>query len=104
LYDFEDDGSFSQWLAAHPYSDDEAEVRFIDAIPLPDDLLGEDCPDLATLVDDIVENDVFHLEIDGTQLEDWDVVLKEDMVLPLPPNVRQTLSGLEVGSYAPSSL
>jgi hypothetical protein len=36
-----------------------------------------DLPDLATLVNDIITNDAFHLDIDGTQVDDWSILVEE---------------------------
>ncbi len=60
LYGFEDDGSFTKWLVENPYKEDEVTIHFIKAIELLD--LDDDCPNLATLVDDISMEDVYGLE------------------------------------------
>ncbi len=95
LYGFEDDGSFTQWLVENPYEEDEVTMHFIEAIELLD--LDDDCPDLATLVDDISVEDVYGLEIDGTQIEDLDTIMKEETILPSPLYFQQTSYGLQVG-------
>ncbi len=92
LYGFEDDGSFTQWLVENPYEEDEVTVHFIEAIELLD--LDDDCLDLATLVDDISMEDVYGLEIDGTQVED--TIMKEETILPSPLHFQQTSDGLQV--------
>ena len=105
LYDFEDDGTLTNWLKEYPYSDDEpvmASVNFIEMINLP--ALEDDLPDLATLVDDIVEQEAFYIEIDGTQLEDWDAIIPEEVLLnqlPPPLHFRTTSEGVQVGSELP---
>lgn len=48
----------------HIYFDDKNNVRFVDAIHFPKDLLDENSLDLSTVIDDIIENDVFHLQYD----------------------------------------
>jgi hypothetical protein len=95
LYGFEDDGSFTQWLVENPYVEDEVTIHFIKAIELLD--LDDDCLDLATLVDDISMEDVYGLEIDGTQIEDLDTIMREEIILPSPLHFQQTSDGLQVG-------
>jgi hypothetical protein len=82
LYGFEDDGSFTQWLVENPYIEDEITIHFIEAIEFLD--LDEDCLVLATLVDDISVEDVYGLEIDSTQIEYLDAIMKEETILPSP--------------------
>jgi hypothetical protein len=94
LYGFKDDGSFTQWLVKNPYEEDEIAIHFIEAIELLD--LDDDCLDLATLVDDVSMEDVYGLEIDGTQIEDLDAIMKEVIILPSPPHFQQTSNGLQV--------
>jgi hypothetical protein len=95
LYGFENDGSFTQWLLENPYEEGEVTIHFIEAIELLD--LDDDCPDLATLVDDIFVEDVYGLEIDGTQIEDLDAIMREETILPSPLHFQQTSDGLQVG-------
>jgi hypothetical protein len=66
LYGFKDDGSFTQWLVENPYKEDEVTIHFIEIIELLD--LDDDGPNLAIVVDDIFVEDVYGLEIDGTQI------------------------------------
>ncbi len=94
LYGFEDDGSFTQWLLKNPYKESEVAIHFIEGIELLD--LDDDCPNLATLVDDIFVEDVYGLEIDGTQIEDLDTIMKEETILPSPLDFQQTSDGLQV--------
>jgi hypothetical protein len=91
-YGFKDDGSFTQWLVGNPYEENEITIHFIEAIELFD--LDDDCPDLATLVDDIFVEDVYGLVIDGTQIEDLDTIMKEENILPSPLHFQQTSDGL----------
>jgi hypothetical protein len=95
LYGFEDDRSFTQWLMENPYEEGEVTIQFIEAIELLD--LNDDCLDLVTLVDDISMEDVYGLEIDGTQIEDLDAIMKEETILPSPLHFQQTSNGLQVG-------
>ncbi len=95
IYGFKDDGSFTQWLVENPYEEDEVTIHFIEAIELLD--LDDDCPNLATLVDDIFVEDVYGLEIDGTQIEDLDTIMKEETILPSPLHFQQTSDGIQVG-------
>jgi hypothetical protein len=88
LYGFEDDGSFTQWLVENLYEEDEVTIHFIEAIELLD--LDDDCPNLATLVGDIFVEDVYGLEIDGTQIEDLNTIMKEETILPSPLHFQQT--------------
>jgi hypothetical protein len=66
----------AQWLQDNLDFDDDirhASVWFIEMIELPEiDLL-----DLATLVDNIITDDAFHLEIDGNQGDNWGVLVEE---------------------------
>jgi len=73
----------------------EVTIQFIEAIELLD--LNDDCPYLVTLVDDISMEDVYGLEIDGTQIEDLDAIMKEETILPSPLHFQQTSDGLQVG-------
>ncbi len=95
LYGFEDDGSFTQWLMENSYEEGEVTIHFIEAIELFD--LDDDYTNLATLVDDISVEDVYGLEIDGTQIEDLDTIMREETILPSPLHFQQTLDGLQVG-------
>ena len=47
--------------------------------------------------------DVFQLEIDGTQLEDWDALMEEVIIDDLPPplHFQRTLDGIQVGHDLP---
>jgi hypothetical protein len=76
----------------NPYIENEVTIHFIEAIELLD--LDDDCPDLATLVDGISVEDVCGLEIDGTQVEDLDAIMKEETILPSPLHFQQTSEGL----------
>ena len=65
--------------------------------------LGEEVNGLAILVDDI-PSEVFYLEIDGTQLNDWSAYLDEAIVannLPPPLHFRRTLDNIQVGHDLP---
>jgi len=75
LYGFEDDGSFTQWLVENLYEEREITIHFIETIELLD--LDDHYLDLATLVNDIYVEDVYGLEIDGSQIEDLDAIMKE---------------------------
>jgi hypothetical protein len=81
-------------LLKNPYKESEVAIHFIEGIELLD--LDDDCPNLATLVDDISTEDVYGLEIDGTQIEDLDTIMKEETILPSPLHFQQTLYGLQV--------
>jgi hypothetical protein len=94
LYGFEDDGSFTQWLMENPYEEGQVTIHFIEAIELLD--LDDDCPYLTTLVDDISVEDVYGLEINGTQIRNLDT-MKEKTILPSPLHFQQTSYGLQVG-------
>jgi hypothetical protein len=94
LYGFENDGSFTQWLVENPCEEGEVTIHFIKAIELFD--LDDDCLDLTTLVDDISVEDVYGLEIDGTQIKDLDTIMREATILPSPLHFQQTSNGLQV--------
>ncbi len=57
--------------------------------------------DRATLVNDITYEDICHLEMDGTQIEDLETLMKEEDILPDPLHFRRTSSGIEVGYNLP---
>jgi hypothetical protein len=99
LYDWTNDGEFTTWLANHPTSDHEASINCI--IEFLIDESNEPFIDLATLVDDITYEDVCHLEIDGTQFEDLEPLMKKKDILLDPLHFRQTSSGIEVGYNFP---
>jgi hypothetical protein len=99
LYDWTDDGEFTTWLANHPTFDHEASINCITEFFI--DKSNEASIDLATLVDDITYEDVCHLEIDGTQIEDLETLMKEEDILPDPLHFRRTSFGIEVGYNLP---
>ena len=51
----------------------------------------------------ILAQDVFKLEIDGTQQEDWDSLMEEIVIEDLPPplHFRRTIDGIQVGHNLP---
>ena len=53
--------------------------------------------------DEILAQDVFKLEIDGTQQEDWDSLMEEIVIEDLPPplHFRRTADGIQVGHDLP---
>ncbi len=57
------------------YEEREITIHFIETIELLD--LDDHYLDLATLVNDIYVEDVYGLEIDGSQIEDLDAIMKE---------------------------
>jgi hypothetical protein len=93
--DFEDDGSFTQLLVENPSEEDEITIHFIEVIELFD--LDDDCPNLATLVDDILVEDVYGLEINGTQIKDLNTIMREETILQSPLHFQQTSYGFQVG-------
>jgi hypothetical protein len=99
LYDWTDDGEFTTWLANHPTFDHEASINFITEFFI--DKSNEPSIDLATLVDDITYEDVCHLKIDGTHIENLKTLMKEEDMLPDPLHFRRTSSGIEVGYNLP---
>lgn len=66
LYDWKDDGQFAQWLEDNPHSDLEHTTCYIEASMRE---LEDGYPGLATVIDDIIYEDVYHLTMDGTQFE-----------------------------------
>ena len=52
---------------------------------------------------EILAHDVFKLEIDGTQQEDWDSLMEEIVIEDLPPplHFRRTADGIQVGHDLP---
>ena len=100
LYDYVDtDGTFAEWLAENPYSEDEKTVRFMEFLDEEEDSIG-----LVPLVDDISEYDAFHFEIDGTQPERWEDIMNEEVLmkdLPPPLHFYRTSDGIKVGSDLP---
>ena len=67
-------------------------VRFINQ------MIFENSPQQATKVEEILAQDVFRLEIDGIQLEDWDALMEEVIIDDLPPplHFQKTLDGIQV--------
>ena len=65
-------------------------------------IFEETNPDPAE-VDEILAQDVFKLEIDGTQQEDWDSLMEEIVIEDLPPplHFRRTVDGIQVGLDLP---
>ncbi len=53
------------------------------------------------MVDDITYEDVCHLKIDGTHIENLKALMKEEDMLPDPLHFRRTSSGIEVGYNLP---
>ncbi len=86
-------------MANHPTSDHEASINCITKFSI--DESNEPSIDLATLVDDITYEDVCHLEIDATQIEDLETLMKEEDILLDPLHFRRTSSGIEVGYNLP---
>ena len=61
-------------------------------------MIFEDTPQQATKAEEIMAQDVFRLEIDGTQLEDWDTLMEEVIIDDLPPplHFQRTSDGIQV--------
>ena len=61
-------------------------------------MVFEDIPQQATEAEEIMAQDVFQLEIDGTQLEDWDALMEEVIIDDLPPplHFQRTSDGIQV--------
>jgi len=66
LYGYEDDGFFIQWLLKNLCEEGKVTIHFIETIELFD--LDDGCLHLGTLVNHISMEDVYGLEIDGTQI------------------------------------
>ena len=66
-------------------------------------MIFEDIPQQVTEVEEIMAQDVFRLEIDGTQLEDWDALMEEVIINDLPPllHFQRTSDGIQVGHDLP---
>ena len=56
-----------------------------------------------TEANEILAQDVFKLEIDGTQQEDWDSLMEEIVIEDLPPplHFRRTTDGIQIGHDLP---
>jgi len=63
-------GFFLSGWTFHPYLDDEAEAHFIDTIDFSNKLLNGDSPNLAILIDELIELKAFNFEIDRILLDD----------------------------------
>ena len=98
LYEWEDDGEFTTWLADHPTSEPEAlmDAFFMGEISYE---AREDI-NLAVLVDDIRCEDVYGVTLDGTQLSDLEPFLDEE-ALVAPLHFKSTSSGIYVGEDLP---
>ena len=100
LYDWEDNGEFTQWLAEHPHSesDDSHLVYFLDGIAIcQEEDLGSN---FTTVVDEISYEDVCGVQMDGTQLENIEMFLPEDELIP-PLHFKKTSTGITVGTDVP---
>ena len=67
-------------------------------------MIFENSPQQATEAEEILAQDVFRLEIDGIQLEDWDELMEEVIIDDLPPpplHFQKTLDGIQVGHDLP---
>ena len=66
-------------------------------------MIFEDIPQQMTEAEEIMAQDVFRLEIDGTQLEDWDALMEEVIIDDLPPplHFQRTSDGIQVGHDLP---
>ena len=62
-------------------------------------MIFEDIPQQTTKAEEIMAQDVFRLEIDGIQLEDWDTLMEEVIIDDLPPplHFQRTSDGIQVG-------
>ena len=61
-------------------------------------MIFEDTPQQTTEAEEIMAQDVFRLEIDGIQLEDWDALMEEVIIDDLPPSLhfQRTSDGIQV--------
>ena len=66
-------------------------------------MVFEDILQQTTEAEEIMAQDVFRLEIDGTQLEDWDALMEEVIIDDLPPplHFQRTSDGIQVGHDLP---
>ena len=66
-------------------------------------MIFENSPQQATEAEEILAQDIFRLEIDGIQLEDWDALMEEVIIDNLPPllHFQKTLDGIQVGHDLP---
>ena len=66
-------------------------------------MIFEQIPQQTTEGEEIMAQDVFRLEIDGTQLEDWDILMEEVIFDNLPPplHFQRTSDGIQVGHDLP---
>ncbi|KAG0572008.1 hypothetical protein KC19_VG061300 [Ceratodon purpureus] len=98
LYEWEDDGELSTWLADHPYTESEPSMDVF----FMEELEYGPCGDinLAILVDDISYKDVCEVTLDGTQLSTLESILDEEALIS-PLHFRTTASGLQVGNDLP---
>lgn len=59
LYDYKNDGNFTQWLVKNFYSKDEQSVHFIEAILIMEEPSDSLCWNMAILIDDMEEKKTF---------------------------------------------
>jgi hypothetical protein len=97
LYGWEADDEFVEWLQANPTSEDEDNSSmFVGMIEFCKELdFNDECPDLATLVDDITWEDVCNVEVDGTMIDELESLMDEEEVCP-PPRLVKTPTGTKV--------
>ena len=100
LYNWKNDGEFTQWLAEHPHSEsnDSHSVYFLDGIGIcQKEDLGSN---FTMLVDEISYEDVCGVQMDGSQLENVEIFLHEDELIP-PLHFKRTSTGITVGNDVP---
>ena len=85
LYRWEADDEFVEWLRANPTSEGEVESTiFVGMIDFCEELdFNDECPDLATLVDNITWEDVYNVEVDGRMIDELESLMDEKDVCTL---------------------
>jgi hypothetical protein len=76
-------------------------IHFLDTVEIP---LEGDLSDPIWVVESSQDNQIFHLEVDGIQQEDWEALMEEKVVIDdlVPPlNFCKTSSGILAGHDVP---
>lgn len=97
MYDWEDEGSFAQWLKNHPnfYSNVSVSINFIKKCTLV--LEGTRGTDLVTFLDDVHYEHVFELSMDGTKADNKELLMDEKELVP-SLKFKQTSAGVIAGN------
>ena len=91
MYGWEADDEFVEWLQANPTLEGEDNLSmFVRMIEFCQELdFNDECPDLATLVNDITWEDMCNVEVDGRMIDELESLMDEEEMCP-PPGLVKT--------------